>query len=77
MPLNDIATEQITATEKIQTEASQLLDYLTTHPDTTICFYESDMTLHIQSDASYLSLSTARSRLGGFFYLGYNPPTKD
>jgi hypothetical protein len=36
MPINDIATEQTTATEKTQTSASQLLDYLATHPDATI-----------------------------------------
>jgi hypothetical protein len=47
MPLNDIATEQTTATEKTQTAASQLLDYLATHPDATIRFYASDMVLHI------------------------------
>jgi hypothetical protein len=77
MPLNDIATEQTTATEKTQTSASQLLDYLATHPDDTIRFYASDMILHIHSDASYLSVSKARSRLGGLFYLGYNPPNED
>jgi hypothetical protein len=54
MPLNDIATEQTTATEKTQTSASQLLDYPATHPDATIRFYASDMVLHIHSDASYL-----------------------
>jgi hypothetical protein len=72
-PLNYIATEQTTATEKTQTSASQLLDYLATHPDTTLRFYESDMILHIHSDASYLSVSKARSRLGGIFYSGTIP----
>jgi hypothetical protein len=35
------------------------------------------MILHIHSDASYLSVSKAISLLGGFFYLGYNPPNGD
>jgi hypothetical protein len=35
------------------------------------------MILHIHSDTSYLSVSKARSRLGGLFYLGYNPPNQD
>jgi hypothetical protein len=35
------------------------------------------MILHIHSDASYLSVSKARNRLGGLFYLGYNPPNGD
>jgi hypothetical protein len=70
MPINDIATKQTTATEKRQTATSQILDYLATHPDATILFYASDMILHIHIDASYLSVSKARSRLGGLFYLG-------
>jgi hypothetical protein len=70
MPINDIAMEQTTAMGKTQTSTSQLLDYLSTHPDATNRFYASDMILHIHSDASYLSVSKARSRLGGLFYLG-------
>jgi hypothetical protein len=74
MPLNDIATEQTTAMEKTKAAADQLLDYLATHPDAVIRFHASDMILHIHSDASYLSISKAMSRLGGLFYLGYNVP---
>jgi hypothetical protein len=70
MPLNDIAAEQTAATEKTKTAAGQLLDYLATHPDATIRFHASAMILHINIDASYLSVSNARSRLGGLFYLG-------
>jgi hypothetical protein len=54
MSLNDIAME----------------DYLATHPDATIRYHVSDMILHIHSDASYLSVSNARSRLGGLFFCG-------
>jgi hypothetical protein len=74
MPLNDIAKEKTRATEKTKTAAGQLLDYLVTHPDAKIRCHASDMILHIHSDASYLSVSKARSRLGGLFYLGYTPP---
>jgi hypothetical protein len=35
------------------------------------------MILHIQSDASYSSVSHARSRLGGLFYCGDKPPNAD
>jgi hypothetical protein len=76
IPLNDIATEQTSATEKTKTAAGQLLDYLSMHPDAKIRFHASDMILHIHSDASYLSVSKARCRLGGLFYLGYNPPNE-
>jgi hypothetical protein len=75
MPLNDIATEQTKATEKTQAATNQLLDYMATHPDATIIHHASDMILHIHSDASYLSVSNARSRLGGLFFLGNKPPT--
>jgi hypothetical protein len=77
MPLNDIATKQIKATEKTQAATNQLLDYLATHPDATIIYHASDMILHIHSDASYLSVSNARSRLGGLFFLGNKSPEQD
>jgi hypothetical protein len=53
------------------------LDYLATHPDATIRYHASDMILHIHSDASYLSVSNARSRLGGLFFLGNKYPEQD
>jgi hypothetical protein len=77
MPLNDIATEQTKATEKIQAATNQQLDYLATHPDDTIRYHASDMILHIHSNASYLSVSNTRSRLGGLFFLGNKSPEQD
>jgi hypothetical protein len=74
MPLNDIATEQTKATEKTQAATNQLLDYLATHPDAAIRYHASDMILHIHSDASYLSVSYAPSRLGCLFFLGQQTP---
>jgi hypothetical protein len=77
MPLNDIATEQTKATEKSQAATNQMLDYLATHPDATIRYHASDMIFHIHSDASYLSVSNARSRLGGLFFLGNRSPEQE
>jgi hypothetical protein len=77
MPLNDITTEQTKATEKTQAATNQLLDYVATHTDATIRYHTSDMILHIHSDASYLSVSNARSRLGGLFFLGNKSPDQD
>jgi hypothetical protein len=77
MPLNDIATEQTKATKKTQAATNQMLDYSATHPDATIRYHASDMILHIHSDASYLSVSNARSRLGGLFFLGKKSPEQD
>jgi hypothetical protein len=77
MPLNDIATEQNKATEKTQAATNQLLDYLATHPDATIRYHASDMILNIHSDAYYLSVSNAWSRLGGLFFRGNKAPEQE
>jgi hypothetical protein len=69
--------EKTKATEKAQAITNQLLDYLATHPDSTIRYHASDMILHIHSDVSYLSVSNARSRLGGLFFLGNKSPGQD
>jgi hypothetical protein len=50
------------------------LDYPETHPATTIRYHKSDMIQHIHSDASYLSVSHTRSRLGGLFYCREKTP---
>jgi hypothetical protein len=77
MSLNDNATEQTKATEKTQAATNQLLDYLATHPDATIRYHASDMILHIHSNASYLSVSNERSRLGELFLCGDKSPQED
>jgi hypothetical protein len=48
----------------------ELLNYCNTHPETKIWYHASDMILHIHSDTSYLSENEAKSRAGGFFYMG-------
>jgi hypothetical protein len=77
MPLNDITTEKTKATEKTQSATNQLLHYLATHPDATIRYDASNMILHIHSYASYLSVSNARSRLGGLFFCCDRPTHED
>jgi hypothetical protein len=77
MPLNDIATEQTKTTEKTQAATNQMFDYSATHPDARIRYHASDMILHIHSDASYLSVSNAQSRLGYLFFLGNKYPEQD
>jgi hypothetical protein len=72
MPLDDIATEQTKVTEKTQAATNQLLDYLATHPDAANRYHASDMILHIHSEASYLSVSNARSCLSCLFFLRHN-----
>jgi hypothetical protein len=74
--IGTIASEQSKGTEATMEAATQLLNYAATHPDATIRFHASDMILHIVSDASYLSATGARSRLGGYFYMGDTPTGK-
>ena len=71
--LSSIAAEQTTATENTERKIRHLMDYLYTHKDTTRRFHASDMILNIHSDASYLSESRARSRIGGIYFMGQAP----
>jgi hypothetical protein len=48
-----------------------------THPDAIIWYRASDMILNVHSDASYLSAPKARSRAGGYFFLGSIPQDGD
>ncbi|KAL7483088.1 hypothetical protein ACHAW6_013638 [Cyclotella cf. meneghiniana] len=73
MTLSTIAHEQARATERTNLSITQLLDYCATHPDATIRFRASDMVLDIHSDASYLNAPSARTRIGGHFFLGWAP----
>jgi hypothetical protein len=69
--LGTLASAQTQATTQIMDAAIHLLNYAATHPDATIIrIHKSDMILYIHNDASYLSKPKARSRVGGYFYLG-------
>jgi hypothetical protein len=68
MPLNDIGKELRKATE---TRKQRRINYWIISPLTWTVI------LHIHSVASYLSVSNARSRIGGLFFLGNNPPELD
>lgn len=72
--LNELGTTQAKPTDFSNMEANQLLDYIATYPNATIRFYASDMVLHIDSDAAYLVLPNAKSRVAGYFYLSDKPP---
>eukprot|EP00957_Ditylum_brightwellii_P111538 8507805-Ditylum_brightwellii.AAC.1 len=56
LALNAIATQQENPTTKTATVVVQLLSYCVTCPNVIIRYHASNMTLHIHSDASYLSL---------------------
>jgi hypothetical protein len=71
--LSLIAIEQSKGTTSTMEKVKQLLNYLATHPNATICFCTSDMIMNIHSDASYLSESDARSRACRHFFTGWSP----
>ncbi len=73
MALSDIATQQAAPMENTMKQVNQFLDYMWMHPDAIIRYHASDMILNVHSDASYLSAPKARSRAGGYFFLGSIP----
>jgi hypothetical protein len=70
MTINVLASEQSNATEVTAYKVIKLLNYCNTHPETKIQYHASEKILHIHSDASCLSENEAKSRAGGFFYMG-------
>jgi hypothetical protein len=72
--IGSIATQQANATTATMQAITQLLNYCATHPNAVVRYYSSDMVLYIESDASYLSETKARSRAAGYHYLSNNPP---
>jgi hypothetical protein len=71
--LGTLASDQTEPTTDTLTAMTQLLNYAATHPDAVVEFRASDMVLHIESDASYLSESKGRSRFVGYHYLSDTP----
>ena len=72
MAFNTIATQQENATERTAMLVTHMLNYCATFTDAILTYDASDMILHIQSDASFLSEPKAKSRGGGYFYLSNN-----
>jgi hypothetical protein len=70
VPLSALASQFSTATITTIQAISHILDYCSTHPESTIRYFASDMQLKIHSDTSYLSEPNAKSRIVGYLYLG-------
>jgi len=75
--LSTLSSAQSKGTEATADALVKFLNYCATHPDAVIRFHASDMLLRVHSDTSYLSEPKARSRAGGYFYLGDKPPKPD
>jgi hypothetical protein len=66
--LSTLAAAQAKPTARTVAHIKWLLDYAASHPDAILTYKKSDMILAIHSDASYLSKSAARSRVGSHFF---------
>ena len=74
--VNAISSEMKNPTTALLDACNRLLSYAASYPNNELVYTASDMLLFIQSDASYLGRSLARSVAGGCFYLGNkNQPT--
>ena len=76
--LNELASAQYKGTQATMQSTKKLMDYCHIHSDATIRYCASQTQLHIQSDASYLSASKARSSAGRYFFLSdkFNPTSQ-
>ena len=66
--LNEISTSQAAPTQDTMDKCNQVLDYVATHPLAVIRYRASDMILMTDTDAAYLVLPKARSRIAGHYY---------
>ena len=73
--LNELASEQATPTANTLRKTRKLLDYAATYPNAILHFHASDMVLHVDSDAEYLVMPQARSRIAGYYYLSDDTTT--
>jgi len=68
--LNDIATATSKETEATLAVVEHFLNYAASNPDGRIRYIASEMILQTISDAAYLVCPNARSRMGGYHFLG-------
>ena len=70
--LNNFGREKAKATETTRMCSNWLLDYLASHPNAKIRYWQSDMRLIIHSDASFLVEWDKKRNYSGYFYLGWD-----
>ena len=68
--LNNIAFAATKGTKATLEATNYFLNYIACNPLPRIKYRASDMILHVESDAAYLVAPMARSRAGGYHYLG-------
>ena len=73
--LNEIAATQARPTCNTLKATNHLLDFAASYPLAIIRFYASDMILAVESDAAYLVMPNAKSRVAGYYHMT-NPDLK-
>ena len=73
--LNTFGSEQAKPAKQTEQKYHRLLNYASMYPDASIRYHASDIVLHVESDAAYLVMSKARSRIDGYHQL-LDYPTK-
>ena len=71
--LNTLSLTQAKLTTKTKQLCNHQLNYCATYPNVGLRYQASAMILHIDSDASYLIVCKAKSRIVGYFYLNNKP----
>ena len=64
--INELSAHQSKPTTATNQKIQQLLTYVKTYPDAKVRYHASDMILHIDSDAAYLVMPGAKSRVAGY-----------
>lgn len=67
---NEVSSAQAKPTERVKEQAIRLLQFARANPNNCVVFRKSKMHFILQTDASYLSRSKARSVAGGIGYFG-------
>jgi hypothetical protein len=72
--LSTLRSQQATATEATNVAMNQLLDYLTTYPDSGTTYRASNMTLCAQSNVGFNNKSKGRSQANAHIFVSKNNP---
>eukprot|EP00957_Ditylum_brightwellii_P004669 354895-Ditylum_brightwellii.AAC.1 len=70
--LNNIGTQPSALTKLTINDANWMMDFFHTYPNAKLWFFAGDMQLIVESNAAYLVMPGAKSRISGYFYLVAN-----
>ena len=71
--INEILRVQSRPTRDTAEKSKIILDYVAMYPNAIFIYKDSDMVLHVDSDAAYVTMPEARNCYAGHFYLSNWP----